>query len=196
MKNTQIIMKTPSLIIAQEGKYRICRSKFYSYNMNMETGEFARWGITPEHDPKAAPFPEILDLEVTEICNGPNNKPCSFCYHSNVGHRGRNMTLNQFKNIIDKMPFLTQCALGADAHGTTNPDMFAMMDYARSKGIIPNLTIAQISDEVADKLVSVAGAVAVSVYKHAGVDIAYDSIKKLTDASSKTVRVVVGRKKL
>lgn len=189
MKNAQILMKAPSLFIAQEGNTRICRSKFYNYNMSMDTGEFARWGVTLADDPKSAPFPEILDIEVTEICNGPNNRPCGFCYKSNVGHRGRNMTLDQFKNIIDKMPFLTQCALGADAHGTTNPDLFDMMAYARSKGIIPNLTIAQISDEVADKLVEVCGAVAVSVYKHAGVDIAYDSIKKLTDRGMNQVNI-------
>lgn len=110
------------------------------------------------------------------------------CYKAN-NLKGRNMSFSQFKNIIDKMPWLTQIAIGADAHGTTNPELFDMMHYARSKGIIPNLTIADVSDEVADKLASVAGAVAVSVYKHAGVDVAYDSIKKLTDKGMKQVNI-------
>lgn len=188
MKNVQILMKTPSLFIAQEGNHRICRSKFYNYNMDMSTGEFARWGITKEHDPKAAPFPEILDIEITTSCNGPANKLCGFCYKSN-NPNGHNMTLAEFQNIIDKMPWLTQCALGADAQGITNPDMYDMMAYARSKGIVPNLTIADVSEEVAQKLANVAGAVAVSVYKHAGFDVAYDSVDRLVKAGMKQVNL-------
>ena len=45
------------------------------------------------------------------------------CYKANTTN-GYNMPLEDFKNIIDKMPFLTQVALGADAHGTTNPQQF------------------------------------------------------------------------
>ena len=188
MKNAQILLKAPSLFIAQEGNRRICRSKFYNYNMDMSTGEFSRWGVTPEDDPKAAPFPEILDIEITTSCNGPANKLCGFCYKSN-NPNGHNMTLAEFQNIIDKMPWLTQCALGADAQGITNPDMYDMMAYARSKGIVPNLTIADVSEEVAQKLANVAGAVAVSVYKHAGFDVAYNSVDRLVKAGMKQVNL-------
>jgi radical SAM protein with 4Fe4S-binding SPASM domain len=64
-----------------------------------------------------------------------------------------------------------------------------MMAYARDKGIIPNLTIADVSEEVAGKLAAVAGAVAVSVYQHAGFDVAYDSIKRLADAGMKQINI-------
>jgi hypothetical protein len=111
------------------------------------------------------------------------------CYKSN-NPNGHNMTLDTFKNVIDKMPdTLTQIALGADAQGITNPDMFDMMRYAREKGIIPNLTIADVSEDVANKLAKVAGAVAVSVYMHAGKDVAYDSIKRLSDAGMKQINI-------
>lgn len=177
-----------SVVLIKKGDLKFCRSAGYNYDFNMVTGQFARWGNSFEHDPDYAPFPEILDIEVTEVCAGPLNRGCPFCYKSNNLH-GRHMSLEQFKSILDKMPWLTQTALGADAQGTTNPELFDMMAYARSKGIIPNLTIAEISDEVADKLVAVAGAVAVSVYKHAGVDVAYDSIKRLTDRGMKQVNI-------
>lgn len=180
---------TSKIKIAQKGDIRVLRSPEYNYNFNTATGQFARWGKTFDHDPVMAPFPEILDLEITTICKGPANKLCPFCYKGSSAHRGENMSLDTFKAIIDKMPWLTQTALGADAHGTTNPDMFPMMEYARSKGIVPNLTIADVSDEVADKLAAVAGAVAVSVYKHAGVDVAYDSIKRLTDRGMTQVNI-------
>lgn len=178
----------PGLVIAQKGNIRVCRSKGYNYNFNVVTGEFARWGKTFEDDPAYAPFPEILDIEITTSCNGPANKLCGFCYKSN-NPNGHNMTFDEFKNIIDKMPWLTQTALGADAQGVTNPDMFRMMEYARSKGIVPNLTIADVSEEVASKLASVAGAVAVSVYKHAGFDVAFDSVKRLSDAGLKQINL-------
>jgi radical SAM protein with 4Fe4S-binding SPASM domain len=77
------------------------------------------------------------------------------------------------------VPFLTQVAFGADSKAESNPDLWAMMDYCREKGIIPNITVAQITDETADKLVSKCGAVAVSRYENK--DICYDTVQKLTD---------------
>ena len=166
------------------------RSKEVNYYFNKETGFMATWGKTKEDDPDFSPYgPFILDIEITSKCNGPSGKLCSFCYKSN-NPNGHNMTLNVFKSVIDKMPdTLTQIALGADAQGITNPDMFDMMKYAREKGIIPNLTIADVSEDVASKLAKLAGAVAVSVYMHAGKDIAYDSIKRLSDAGMKQINI-------
>jgi len=164
------------------------RSDGYNYNFNRDTGQFARWGKEFEDDPQFAPFPEILDIEITTVCNGPANKLCGFCYKNN-NPNGYSMPFEHFKNIIDKMPWLTQCALGADAQGVTNPDMFKMMEYARSKDIIPNLTIADVSEDVAEKLAKVAGAVAVSVYKHAGFDVAFNSVKRLADAGMKQINL-------
>lgn len=184
----KIIAKGPSIFISEENGIRICRSKFYNYDFNVETGAFARWGIMPSHDPKSAPFPEILDIEVTTNCNGPDNKLCGFCYKNN-NPNGYNMPFEDFKKIIDKMPFLTQCALGADAQGVTNPDLFKMMSYARSKGIIPNLTIADVSEDVAGSLAQVAGAVAVSVYKHAGFDVAFNSVDRLARAGQQQINL-------
>lgn len=166
------------------------RSETNNFNFNKVTGSMQRWGRTLEEDPKYAPFPEILDIEITEICNGPANKLCSFCYKSNSADpTRRNMSFETFKAIIDKMPFLTQCALGADAQGKTNPDMFKMMHYARSKGIIPNITLADTNKETAMQLAMVAGAVAVSVYKHAGFDVAYNSVKNLADAGQRQINL-------
>jgi hypothetical protein len=181
--------------ITETNTHKFFRSADYNMNFDKSTGFTQMWGTSEEDNPPSAPFPSILDIEITTKCNGPGGKLCGFCYKSN-NPKGHNMTLSQFKNIIDKMPFLTQCALGADAQGTTNPDMFYMMQYARDKGIIPNLTIADVSEEVAGKLSSVAGAVAVSVYKHAGFDIAYDSVKRLTDAGMDRKVVVRKRKKV
>lgn len=167
------------------------RTNGYNYDFNYETGFFARWGKDFENDPDFSPLgPEILDLEATTICKGPGGKLCHFCYKSNSPN-GKNMSFDTFKKILDKMPNnLTQVAFGVDAQCESNPDIWKMMDYCRNNEknkIIPNITVADISDEVADKLVKYCGAVAVSRY--AEKDICYNSVKKLTDRGLKQTNI-------
>jgi len=60
-----------------------CVSKNYNYIFDKTNGFFARWGKTKEEDPQVAPFPEILDLEISagnigtkeEMCKAK----CEFC---------------------------------------------------------------------------------------------------------------------
>ena len=179
-------MFTGKLIESENGKKFL--SPEYNFVFDKKTGFFARWGKTEKDDPDSG-LPEILDIEVTTICNGiPDAKgkkaPCKFCYKSNTS-KGENMTFETFKKIFDKLPkTVTQIAFGADAQSTSNPDLFEMMKYARTNGIIPNITVADVSDEVADKLVEVCGAVAVSAY-FTNTDICYNSVEKLSNSFTK-----------
>lgn len=109
------------------------------------------------------------------------------CYKANTP-QGRNMSLDTFKTIIDKLPnTLTQIAFGADANLESNPDLWEMMKYARKKGFVPNITCAQITEATADKLAKYCGAVAVSRYDDA--DACYDSVYKLTSRGMKQVNI-------
>lgn len=169
--------------ILDNKEIRILSSKSYNYIFNKKSGVFIRWGQTKEEDPEYAPFPEILDIEVSTICNGiPNvsgiESPCAFCYKSNTKH-GSNMSFDTYKTIIDKMKFVTQVAFGADAKAESNPDLIKMMEYTRSIGIIPNITVANLSDSKAKELASICGAMAVSRYENK--NICYDTVNKLTD---------------
>ena len=186
--------KTMLLGESKDGVQKACMSPVYNYVFNRETGFFARWGKTKEDDPEFAPFgPEILDLEVSEICHGIDGTPCKFCYKSNNGN-GRNMSFETFKTIIDKFPkvrkihVLTQIAFGiGDLH--SNPDLFKMFEYSREIGIIPNLTINgwDLTDESARKLSNLCGAIAVSRYNPP--DVCYDAVKKLTDLGMKQTNI-------
>jgi len=138
-----------------------------------------------------APFPEILDIEVTTQCCGIPNKdgvkaPCQFCYKSNTP-TGVNMTFENFQKVIDSFPFLCQIAIGADSEANSNPDLWKMMEYTRSKGIVPNITVANITDDTADNLAKYCGAVAVSRYPNK--DICYNSIEKLTNRGMKQINI-------
>lgn len=183
------VIDVPVGKMVETNVWKFFRSDESNFDFNKNTGFTRMWGKTKEDDVEVFPMPTILDIEITTICNGPDNKLCGFCYKGNSSN-GHNMTFLEFKTILDKMPWLTQIALGADAQGVTNPDMLKMMHYARSRGIIPNLTIADVTPETADKLVEVAGAIAVSVYKHAGFEVAYRSIDNLLQAAKRINRKI------
>lgn len=173
-----------------KGDEKFLISKDYNYFFNKKTGFFARWGKTKDDDPDYSPFgPEIADIEVTTKCDGINGKVCSFCYKANTPN-GINMSFETFKGIFDKLPnTLTQIAFGADSHAASNPDLWKMMEYCRDNGVIPNITVADITDETADKLAKYCGAVAVSAYFEQDIDACYNSVKKLTDRGMNQINI-------
>jgi MoaA/NifB/PqqE/SkfB family radical SAM enzyme len=163
------------------------KSEAYNYIFNDDNGFFARWGKTPDEDPVMAPSAEILDIEVSTVCSGvPNangvSTPCQFCYKSNTPV-GKNMSLETFVNVFDKVneaKVLTQIALGV-GDVDANPDLFKIMDYCRSRGVVPNITIngTRLTQEIVDNLVNYCGAVSVSNYN---TDICYDAVERLANA--------------
>jgi MoaA/NifB/PqqE/SkfB family radical SAM enzyme len=172
---------------------KIIVSENLNHYFDKKTGFAATWGKTKEEDPDFSPIgPFILDIEITTKCNGVHNKlgvkaPCSFCYKSNTPN-GKNMSFDTFKSILDKLPItLGQIAFGADSELTSNPDLWKMMDYSLEKGIIPNITTAHVSDDVALNLKKHCGAVAISRYSNK--DICYDSVKKLTDLGMTQINI-------
>jgi hypothetical protein len=91
------------------------------------------------------------------------------------------MPLDTFKKVIEainKNNTLTQVAFGLGSTGEENPDLWEMCAYLRRNNIIPNGTVADITDETADKIAAAFGAAAVSW--HGDKDVCYDSVHKLT----------------
>lgn len=171
--------------IFENNERKIAVSSDYNYEFNKKNGYFVRWGKSLKDDPVKAPINEILDIEVTTSCK----YVCPWCYKSN-NPSGKNMSFETFKNIFDKMnkyKILTQIAFGVDAYAESNPDLWKMMEYSRENGVIPNITVAQLSDDVADLIAKYCGAVAVSQYDNK--NICYDTVKKLTDRGMKQVNI-------
>lgn len=159
------------------------RTPNYNYNFDEETGYFERWGKSLEDDPQYSPIGlEILDWEVSTVCH----QGCKFCYKSNTSV-GENTSFETFKSVVEKIPTLTQIAFGI-GDITGNPDLFKMFEYCRSKNIAPNVTIngSGLTDEVAEKLVSLCGAVACSNYSK---DVCYGAVEKLTSLGLKQVNI-------
>lgn len=164
---------------------KVVQAKGYNHIFNNETGFSMRFGTTKEEDPSMCPIgPEILDIEVSAgQCSGN----CLHCYKSNSATAENNwMSFNTFKTIIDKVSksgSLCQAALGITDIGS-NPDLYRIMEYSRSIGIIPNITVngRNISDEDIIKLANLCGAVSVSYYND---NDCFGTVKRLTDASKK-----------
>jgi radical SAM protein with 4Fe4S-binding SPASM domain len=168
--------------------WKYVRTPGYNYDFNTNTGYFERWGVNKEDDPQFSPIgPEILDIEVSTVCHAGNNSGlCKACYKSNTSN-GKNMSLDTFKVILDKMPTITQIAIGiGDIDG--NPGLFDMMEYSRSKGVVPNITINgfRMTDDYFDLLAKYCGAVAISDYN---IDVCAHSVKELTDRGMTQVNI-------
>lgn len=171
-----------------KGNVKKLSSCNYNYMFNMENGNMAVWGVTPDHDPDYCPYgPTIFDAEVTDKCSGLNNKPCAWCYKANnpQGQIG-NMSFETFKRVFDQLPkTLTQIAFGADAQCKANPDIWKMMEYCRENNVIPNITVADVDEETAQKLAKYCGAVAVSYYGFVHKHTFRRSLENLKDAGIK-----------
>lgn len=179
-------IRLKDVIIKEDKKSKTLTSENYNYKFDKQTGYFERWGKSFDDDPQEG-LPEIADIEITTKCTGPGGIPCPFCYKANTPN-GFNMTIETYKKILDKLPpSITQIAFGADATCEMNPDIFKIMEVTRNKGIIPNITVADINDEVADKLTEYCGAVAVSRYVNK--NFCYDSVKRLTDRGMTQINI-------
>jgi len=118
---------------------------------------------------------EIVDWEISEKCN----MGCAFCYKSNVAHEGKNLSFDDFKKVFSKLPpSVISIAYGIGSISLC-PDLWDILKYTRKNGIIPTITInGDATEDDLDKLSSVVGACAVSVYDK---DKSYNCIKGLTD---------------
>ena len=68
---------TKDFKLLDNNEVKILKSENYNFNFNKKTGAFYRWGKTIEEDPQIG-LPEIADIEITTICDGPNGAPCKF----------------------------------------------------------------------------------------------------------------------
>ena len=187
----------PYKIIENEQE-KVLASTKYNYYFNKSNGFFARWGDTKENDPNFSFFgPEIADIEIVDICHGIRNKEgkrkvCEFCYKANTPNNTGIMTLETFKKIFDKIKkgnVLTQIAFGVDSTALSNPYLFDIAKYSRDNEVIPNITVADIDEETADKLAEVMGACAISYYPQVDKNRCYDSVKLLTDRNMDQINI-------
>jgi MoaA/NifB/PqqE/SkfB family radical SAM enzyme len=150
---------------------KIVKSDKYNYIFNKKSGLFIRWGEEADDDPEYSPLgPEILDVEISSGgCESGKRAGCKFCYKTNISREVHHMTLPEFIHVLDIMkPNLTQVAFGITSV-EANPDFYAMCEYCREKGVVPNFTLSGMDPiwETPEKLqpfIDITGSMAVSAY--------------------------------
>ena len=177
------------------------KNKFISM-FNSKTGFYMRSGIIENGkdtgvDPFMTSYPELIDIGVMGHCvhgmSGLCLKSGVQCYQNGLKTKVPNMTLDNFKRIVDECRGKTfQLALGGRGDVDQHEDFEEILKYCRNNNIVPNFTSSGLG--FTDKTISICkkycGAVAISWYRQ---EHTYKAIQMLLDAGIKTnIHYVLG----
>ena len=164
-------------VIARYDKY--FQNEDYEMYFNTANGFELIRGINGKPDPFALEMPALLDVGIMGHCK--NN--CKICYQGD--EEEEHMTLKDFKFIVDQCHSHTnQIALGGRGDPNHHPYFKEIIEYCRSKQVVPNYTTSGI--DLTDEQIEISrmcGAVAVSDYSK---KFTYDAIKRFQNAEIKT----------
>ena len=177
------------------------KNKFISF-FNPNTGEYMRSGIIEngketDLDPFMSSFPELIDVGVMGHCvhgkTGLCIKSGVQCYQNGLKTHAPNMTLENFKRIVDECKGKTfQLALGGRGDVDQHEDFEEILKYCKDNGIIPNFTSSGLgfNDDIVKLCKKYCGAVAISWYRQ---EHTIKAINMLLNAGVKTnIHYVLG----
>ena len=151
---------------------RVIKDKKYNFTsvFNDRTGEYLR-GIDRDDDPFMAEYPHLIDVGVMGGCEHGRSGLCMKagikCYQNGLKQIEPNMTLDNFKKIIDwSKGRMFEAALGGRGDVDMHENFEEILAYSRANGIVPNFTTSGLgmTPEKAAICKKYCGAVAVSMY--------------------------------
>lgn len=148
-------------------------------------------------DPFMTTYPELIDIGVMGHCvhgaSGLCMKSGVQCYQNGLKTKVPNMTLGNFKRIVDECKGKTfQLALGGRGDVDQHEDFEEILKYCRKNRIVPNFTSSGLgfTEKIIDTCKKYCGAVAISWYRQ---EHTYKAIRMLLDAGIKTnIHYVLG----
>lgn len=178
------------------------KNRFYSV-FNPKTGFYMRSGVLDENgkdtgvDPFMCSYPELIDVGVMGHCihgaSGLCMKSGVQCYQNGLKTKHPNMTLENFKRIVDECKGKTfQLALGGRGDVDQHENFEEILRYCRANDIVPNFTSSGLgfTEEIVQLCKELCGAVAISWYRQ---EHTYKAIQMLLDAGVKTnIHYVLG----
>lgn len=182
---------------------KIDRKNRFMAMFNPDTGFYARSGIIDKDgkdtgvDPFMTAFPELLDIGIMGHCIHGSSGLCLKsgvqCYQNGLKTKVPNMTLDNFKRIVDECKGKTfQLALGGRGDVDQHENFAEILAYCRKNDIVPNFTSSGLgfTDEIVQLCKKYCGAVAISWYRQ---EHTYRAIQMLLDADVKTnIHYVLG----
>ncbi|MFH1776752.1 MAG: radical SAM protein [Candidatus Omnitrophota bacterium] len=82
-----------------------------------------------------SPYPKFIEIEVTTRCN----LRCTLCEHTYWNEPVRDMSLQEFKSIIDQFPHLQWIGLTGIGESFLNKDFLSMLAYVKAKNVFVEL---------------------------------------------------------
>lgn len=140
-----------------------------------DSGEYVRTGVLDKDgkdtdvDPFMTSFPELIDIGIMGHCSHAKSGLCYAsgiqCYQNGLNVEVPNMTLENYKKIIDECKGKTfQVALGGRGDPNMHENFEEILKYTRENNIVPNFTTSGIglTDRMVQLCKEYCGAVAVS----------------------------------
>lgn len=168
-------------------KIEIHNNKDFISKFNGNTGFYIRSDLK-EHtgvDAFMSEFPELIDIGIMETCIC-SNKCKVDCYQRACDRTGNNMSLYDYKRIIDESKGrVYQVALGGAGDPDTHENFAEILEYTANANIVPNFTTSGIAmnKDKAKLCYKYCGAVAVSEHFEEYTD---KAVKTLLDCGVKT----------
>jgi radical SAM protein with 4Fe4S-binding SPASM domain len=167
-----------------------------------KTGFYIRSGIIENGkdtgvDPFMRNFPQLIDIGIMGSCVHGSKGLCIKggveCYQNGFGMKRPNMSLDNFKSIVEECKDKTfQFALGGRGDVDQHENFEEILSYCREKEIVPNFTSSGLgfTPEIVDICKKYCGAVAISWYRQSHT---YGAISMLLNAGIKTnIHYVLG----
>jgi len=169
---------------------------------NPKTGFYMRSGVIENGkdtgiDPFMTSYPELIDVGVMGHCVHGHSGLCIKsgvqCYQNGLKTKVPNMTIENFKRIVDECKGKTfQLALGGRGDVDQHEDFEGILKYCRENNIVPNFTSSGLgfNDEIINICKKYCGAVAISWYRQ---EHTHKAIQMLLQAGIKTnIHYVLG----
>ena len=183
---------------------KIDRKNRFVSMFDPKTGFYARSGVIDENgkdtgvDPFMTSYPELIDVGVMGHCvhgaSGLCLKSGVQCYQNGLKTHHPNMTIENFKRIVDECKGKTfQLALGGRGDVDQHENFSEILQYCRESNIVPNFTSSGLgfTDEIVSLCKEYCGAVAISWYRQPHT---LRAIQMLLDAGIKTnIHYVLGQ---
>ena len=106
-----------------------------------------------KYSAKLVPYPKRIELEVTTRCRFQ----CPKCEHTYWDQEQKDMSFEQFREIIDQFPNLREVSLTGIGHGLENEEYLKMLRYLKSKSIFVQFfdPLLLVNEEVAKELIRI-----------------------------------------
>ena len=168
---------------------KVVHDKKYNYKtiFNTKTGSYVRFS-----DERYASFPHLIDVGVMGHCEHGKSGLCLKsgikCYQNGLQSNQPNMSLEDFKRIIDEIKTRTfEVALGGRGDVDAHKNFEEILHYAATNNVVPNFTTSGLGMTLEKAAICKAycGAVAVSMYSRL-VDKPFVAWRKRDDSEEKT----------